>query len=221
MIIKSEDEIYQYLLPNLRLIIDEYNYQYRNLDVAELKQLVEDEFNERDIVFRLAKPFDRLARFEVSKDDGSFGTVDIGIREKNFKIEAKFLRSFLSTHGTPTNKITWEGAFEKDYKWLEQTIKDGKKGKNAFILGWFNVYDRFSQIMQIGEGKGMYPKINPNRLEKLFFLNATGDRTKDIVYDYSIVDTVYSIRIDGYTGARVNASFIGGEDDVFHFVIYW
>ena len=36
-------------------------------------------------------------------------------------------------------------------------IDSDKAGKVAFVIGWFNCVDSFSQLIQLGTGNGAYP----------------------------------------------------------------
>lgn len=102
-------------------------------------------------------------------------------------------------------------------------IKNGKKGNRALVLGWFNGVSRFSEIMQLGEGNGMYPKINQSRKILFPFLNydPQDEKTRSISYLYIKSEKEESISIPGYDKESVTCLFIGKETDKFHFALYY
>ncbi|HCL4448324.1 TPA: hypothetical protein N2D16_004004 [Clostridium botulinum] len=154
---------------------------------------------------------------------------DIVIKAKDFVIEVKYLRNFTSysmrdkSIKHKANKTIWNDAFQKDYDWLCDEIKNGKKGHRASVIGWFNVVKSFSELMQLGSGKGSKPDINKDRIQLFPFLNynPNTNKTKDIFYMYSKAFKEESIKILGYDKEVVNCMFLGTEKDIFHFAIYW
>ncbi|GAA0723636.1 hypothetical protein GCM10008905_16490 [Clostridium malenominatum] len=208
----------KYLISNCLFIIDEFNERYKNLDSDSLRVIANNEYAEADIAIKLGYQFRNMANFNFQGRSS-----DIVIKSKDFIIEVKYLRNFKSKFGTYTNKMTWHDAFEKNYSWLSNEVQKGKKGNRAFVIGWFNAVDRFSEIMQLGEGNGNSPNLNIERSRYFPFLNRYGDskKTKDIFYMYSNAYKEMSIPILGYSEESINCVFIGKEEDKFHFCIYY
>lgn len=152
----------KYLISNCLFIIDEFNEKFEGLSREELKEFADLDFCEADLVVRLGYPFRQLASFNMQGNSR-----DIVVKKKDFVIEVKYLRNFESNSANGTkrrsNKLTWEEAFQKDFNWLCNEIVEGKKGHRTFILGWFNAANRFSEIMQLGQGKGAHPKLNKGK----------------------------------------------------------
>ena len=151
----------KYLVSNCLFIIDEFNEKFKGKDKNSLKTLADTEFNEGDIAIRLGYPFRHMAHFNFQGK-----SCDIVVKSQDFIIEVKYLRNFKAKSKRPSysNKLIWRDAFQRNYDWLCDEIKRGKKGNRAFILGWFNAVNRFSEIMQLGESTGQYPDINNERL---------------------------------------------------------
>lgn len=206
----------KYLISNCLFIIDEFNERFENTPNELIKEYADLQFCEADLVVRLGYPFRQLASFNMQ------GTArDIVVPKKDFVIEVKYLRNFKSNK-TRSNKTMWEDAFEKDYEWLCSEIIAGKKGHRAFVIGWFNAVNRFSEIMQLGEGKGRYPDVNMNRLNLFRFLTckAGSTKTKDVIYKYEQAYKEKTIPIHGHQ-EEVSCIFLGKETDKFHFAIYY
>lgn len=208
----------KYLISNCLFIIDEFNDRYKGVSKEELKVIADTEFNEADLVVRLGYPFRTQANFNMNGCER-----DIEVKSKGFAMEVKYLRNFKSSFNTSTNKLRWKEAFEKDYTWLCNEFINEKKGKRAFILGWFNAYNRFSEIMQMGEGHGYIPKVNKERIDLFPFLNydPKDGTTKSITYMYKEAFKPRQIRIIGYPDAYVDCMFLGTETDKFHFAMYY
>lgn len=209
----------KYLISTCLFIIDEFNERFETKTLDELKLFADMNFCEADLVVRLGYPFRQMASFNMQ------GTArDIVVPKKDFIIEVKYLRNFTSNSSIKSRaaKIVWEEAFQKDYDWLTNEIISGHKGKRAFVIGWFNAVERFSQLMQLGEGQGQYPKINQERLRLFPFLThkADSDRTKDIFYKYEQAFIEKPISIRGYQ-EEVTCIFLGKPDDKFHFALYY
>lgn len=212
----------KYLISYCLSIIDEFNERYKDIDTKCLKDIADLEFNEADLVIRLGYPFRQIANFNMQGN-----AHDIVVKSKDFIIEVKYLRNFISNSRKlgefRTNKLKWSEAFEKDFNWLNDEIKNGKKGNRAFILGWFNVPERqFGDVMQIGESKGQNPPINKHRIGLFPFLNYTPTtaKVKDIRYRYTCAYKEIHISIPGID-EQIDCMFIGNEQDVFHFAMYW
>ena len=119
--------------------------------------------------------------------------------------------------------MPWYEAFEKDYTWLCNEIKEGKQGKRAFVLTWFNATDSLSDLIQLGKGSGNTPIINEERLRLFPFLNKQDVdivKAKDIFYDYTTAYEPQVIKIHGCND-KVNCLFLGKESDKFHIALYW
>lgn len=210
----------KYLISNCLFIIDEFNSRYHDIKIKdELKSIADIQFNEADLVVRLGYPFRQMANFNMQ---GNAHDIVVKMNDKDFVIEVKYLRNF-KTKNTYSNKMKWEEAFQKDYDWLCSEIKNGRKGNRAFVLGWFNAVDRFSQIMQLGQGDGYLPEINEARLSVLPFLNydPSDKKTRSITYMYAEAYKEHHIRIPGYSKESVTCMFLGKETDKFHFAMYY
>lgn len=216
--------IEKYLVSTCLFVIDEFNERFINIAKKEIKKIADTEFSEADIVVRLGYPFKQMANFNMQGTDR-----DIVIKSKDFIIEVKYLRNFTSYSKSnknkkhKSNKTIWNEAFQKDYDWLCNEIKKGKKGNRAFVIGWFNVVNSFSELMQLGDGKGCVPDINKDRIQLFPFLNynPNTNKTKDIFYMYSKAFKEESIKILGYDKEVMNCMFLGKQQDIFHFAIYW
>lgn len=212
----------KYLISNCLFIIDEFNDRYQTVcERDKLKDIADLEFCEADLVVRLGYPFRQMANFNMQGN-----AQDIVVKSKDFIIEVKYLRNFFSKTKSGefrSNKLKWDEAFQKDFNWLCNEIKLGKKGTRAFILGWFNAFERFSDIMQIGQGKGKNPTINQERINLFPFLNYNPQTNKvnDIFYMYSLAYKELNIRIPGYNNEHASCMFVGKPDDKFHFALYW
>jgi hypothetical protein len=209
--------IEKYLLSTCLFIIDEFNDRYNGYDKDQLREISNNDYCEADIVVRLGYPFRQMANFNMQGKAN-----DIVVKSKDFIVEVKYLRNFTSqskySRGN-ANKLTWE-EIEKDFDWLRDEILAGKKGNRAFVLSWFNAVDRFSEIMQLGQGRGVYPDINRNRLALFPFLNTSGNKTKDIFYMYNVAYQELPIMIPGHHH-MIHCMFLGQPTDTFHFAIYY
>ena len=65
-------------------------------------------------------------------------------------------------------------------------IDSDKAGKVAFVIGWFNCVDSFSQLIQFGIGNGAYPLADERKRRYFPFLeaNKVPVYTKDLKYCY-------------------------------------
>jgi len=204
----------KYLVSNCLFIIDEFNDRYIKETNEELKQIADNEFSEADLVVRLGYPFRQMATFNMQGKSS-----DIVVKSKDFIVEVKLLRNWKSRGGN-ANKIPWD-YLQKDFNWLFDEIKKGKQGHRAFVIGWFNAVDRFSQIVQLGKGIGGFPDIDHEKKDYFPFLNNDGNKTKDIFYMYPEAFERLPVRIPGYAGASANCMFFGRLEDKFHMAMYW
>ena len=102
-------------------------------------------------------------------------------------------------------------------------IKDGNKHKRAFIIGWFNCVDNFSQYMQLGTGKGSKPIANEERIAYFPFLKKikVPTLTTDLVYNYATAYRETQLTLIGEDEVDCNCIFLGNENDCFHFALYY
>ena len=63
-------------------------------------------------------------------------------------------------------------------------IDSDKAGKVAYVIGWFNCVDLFSQLIQSGTGTGTYPLADERKKRYFPFLeaNKVPVYTKDLKY---------------------------------------
>lgn len=217
----------QYLLSTCLFIIDEFNEQYKDLPQNELKQIADDKFNEMDICVRIGYPFRQMAHYTVGDSNRraeSKVNHDIFVESKDFKIEVKYLKNWKSSSGTSSGSKNWD-VFQEDFDWLLQEISDKNKGKRAFIIGWFNCVDKFSQFIQLGEGKnvGSKPLASERKICYFPFLRkmSVPTYTTDLVYNYNNAYKPLPVNLIGEVNADYNCLFLGNADDCFHFAIYY
>lgn len=228
-------EIEQYLLISCSLIMDELNEQYKGIfsDLNSKQQLranVNERFSETDLTMRLGHPFRQMVHYNVVDSqllDGEKKNHDLFIESKGFKIEVKFPKNWKSDRNTPSNSKRWD-EYQRDFDWLLGELKLGRKGKCAFVIGWFNYVDYFAQIMQLGErenGKrtGSNPKVSEKRVSYFPFLKSTKEptHTKDLIYDYNCAYEKMTVKQIDCSSINMNCIFLGAETDVFHFAIYY
>ncbi len=215
----------QYLLSTCLFIIDEFNEQYRDLERNQLKKIADEKFNEMDICVRVGYPFKQMAHYTVG-DSGnrtkSKVNHDIDIESKDFKIEVKYLKNWRSASGTSSASKNWI-VYQEDFDWLLQEIGEGKKGKRAFIIGWFNCVERFPQLIQLGEGSGSKPLASERKLCYFPFLRkmTVPTYTTDLVYNFSSAYKPLPVNLIGEADQELNCYFLGNEKDVFYFAIYY
>lgn len=101
----------------------------------------------------------------------------------------------------------------------------GKGGKVAFVIGWFNCVDSFSQLIQLGTGNGAYPLADERKLAYFPFLIKKDknfpNHTKNLTYDYVNAYTESPVRISSERKGKYRCMFIGKKDDKFHFALYY
>ncbi|HCD70276.1 MAG TPA: hypothetical protein DEQ68_06610 [Ruminococcaceae bacterium] len=219
----KEPSINQYLLSTCLFIIDELNEQYSNLSREKLKTIADDKFNEMDITVRLGYPFKQMVHYTVG--DGKGGSKvnhDLYVESKDFKIEIKYLKNWKCNSGTNSASKTWS-EYQKDFDWLIEEINKGYKYKRAFVIGWFNCVDSISQYLQLGSGAGSHPLINEARVAYFPFLRKTKSptHTSDLAYNYERAYSELSLDLIGETNPNCNCLFLGNQDDVFHFAVYY
>lgn len=221
--------IQNYLLSNCLLLIEEMNQKFKHVSREELKYYADHDFSEADLVFLLSYYFKNLVSFNLKGRSG-----DIEVKSLDFLVEVKHLRNTKSSGGNYTNTPNWNDTFQKDFDWLCEHIRKGNKGKRAFILGWFNAVESFSQILHLGlssdnKSGGAMPSVNAERMKLFPFLNVptVNSKTKDVTYMYTT--DIYSndryepstIKVEGLMNNYVNCLFLGKPTDKFHFAIYY
>jgi hypothetical protein len=221
----KEPSISQYLLSTCLFIIDEFNEMYANYTKPELKKIADIKFNEMDIAVRIGYPFRQMVHYTVGdkKDKGaSKSNHDLFVESKDFKIEVKFLKNWNSSSNTSSNSALWK-PFQDDFDWLFKEIDENKKNKRAFVIGWFNCVDYFAQLIQLGVGSGQKPLANEHRISYFPFLRKlkTPTYTSDLVYDYASAYSSQTVKLIGERSGDYQCLFLGNENDVFHFAIYY
>lgn len=218
--------IQNYLISNCLLIIEDLNQRFERFSYEEIQRFAVSQFDESDLVFLIAYPFRNLMKVSMQGKNE-----DIKVRNLDFVIEVKYLYATKSKVGNFTNKREFEESFFKDFIWLVNQIKIGNKGKTAFIIGWFNTYGSFSNIMQLGKKRGKNPPVNIDKVRYFPFLYTPNIdcRVNDISYRYSLSDSIYAgetyipdtISIPDLREGKVNCIFLGKKSDKFHFAIYY
>lgn len=208
----------KYLISNCLFIIDEFNDKYKNISKEELAHIANNEYSEADMVVRLGYPFRQMATFNMQGKSKEAGN-DIIVKSKDFKMEVKLLKNYKSKGGT-SNSTVWS-EIERDFDWILDEARGGNSGRRAFVVGWFNVVDRFSQIVQLGRGRGAFPDIDHRRMSYFPFLYNHGEKTKDITYMYSSAYKELLVKSLYYEKDNLKCMFFGSEEDVFHLAVYW
>lgn len=215
--------IEQYLLSTCLFTIDELNEQYRGLSKEALKEIADNKYNEMDITVRLGYPFKQMVHYTVGDgNNGSKVNHDLYVESKDFKIEIKYLKNWKSQSGTNSASKPW-AEYQKDFDWLIEEIEKGYKHKRAFVIGWFNCVDSITRFLQLGTSPGHKSLVNEEWLAYFPFLRKTKVPTynSDIVYNYDKAYTELSLDLIGETIPNCNCLFLGNEDDVFHFAVFY
>lgn len=200
--------------------IDEVNEENKDKDDSELKLIADTVYSEANFIFKLTNPIRHLTDVYltgVPKEKGN----DIVVKSLGFKIEVKYPKNGKCKTGTYSSSFNWD-RMEKDFEWLFNEIKQGKKGKRAFIIGWFNTGNSFSNLVQLGLPSGPKPDINTDRFEYFPFINKTdSNKTKDIFYQYGDAYKELTVKIKGHAGESANCMFFGKPSDKFHIALYY
>lgn len=190
------------------------------------KKEANERYVERDWVYKLGEHFKELAYYEVQDTNNNQSHHDIYIPSKEFTIEVKYLKNWDSSSKTKSASKNYK-SYEKDFLWLENEIKSGRKNKCAFILIWFNCIDYFGQVMQIGTYHGIKNPVNLERLIYFPFLMSsnpdnTAILTKELQYNYErIFPCQLDLNIIGKGNVNMNCIFLGNKDDRIHIAIYY
>ena len=214
--------IEKYLLSTCLFTIDEFNEMYKSLSKNELKEIADTQYNEMDICVRIGDPFKNI---HYTVGDGnknrSKSNHDLYLKSKDFKIEIKYLKNWKSESGTKSSSKNWK-EYQIDFDWLEQELKENN-GKRAFVIGWFNCVDKFSQLMQLGDAPGSRPLVDEKKLVYFPFLKRLSipTYTQDLIYNYKSSYEEKSIEPIGEKYSNMKCMFLGNEADKFHFAIYY
>ncbi len=96
--------IEQYLVANCLYVIDEFNILYKGCDKPELKIEADEMFNEIDITVRLGQPFKQNAYYTAGESarmkKAKKINHDLYIAQRDFKIEVKYLKNWISSANT-------------------------------------------------------------------------------------------------------------------------
>ena len=217
----------QYIVANCLYTIDEFNILYRGWDKPELKIEADEKFNEMDITVRIGYPFKQNAHYTAGESarikKAQKINHDLYIAQRDFKIEVKYLKNWISSANTRAASKNWS-VFQQDFDWLMDEIDSDKVGKVAFVIGWFNCVDSFSQLIQLGTGNGAYPLADERKRRYFPFLeaNKVPVYTKDLKYCYkkAYMELPLDLISFKYNGIY-RCIFILEEKDKFHFAIYF
>lgn len=218
----EEPSIEKYFLSTCLFTIDEFNEMYKTLSKEELKEIADNEYNEMDICVKIGSPFKNV---HYTVGDGKKGKIkvnhDLYIKSKDFKVEVKYLKNWTAGNGGKCASKSWT-EYQDDFDWLEDELKKNK-GKRAFIIGWFNCVDKFSQLIQLGGTRGGRPLVDESRLVYFPFLQRAykPTYTKDLVYNYDCSYEEIKVKLKGRRRHCMNCIFLGNEQDKFHFAIYY
>lgn len=221
----NRPSINQYLVSTCLLIIDELNDIYGNLSKEELRLIANEKFNEMDLTVKIGYPFRNMVHYSVGdkKENKNKNNHDLFIESKDFIIEVKYLKNWRTgKKNTSSNSKRWS-EYQKDFDWLISEIDDGNKHKRAFVIGWFNCVEYFSQLMQLGNESGPKPSLNEERVKYFPFLNKLKipTYTTDLEYMYSMAYKEMPLTLIGNHNGNYNCMFLGNEKDCFHFAIYY
>lgn len=207
--------IEEYLKIACQLVIDEFNEEYRQIDSKEeLRKIANEQFSLLDMCNRIGGIFKTKVHYRVN---------NIIVNNNDFNISLHYLKSYKSDKGNLSNRKPWK-EHKSQFKWIEDEISLGNKGKNAYIICWFNCIDTFCQVMQLGQSTGSNPYINDNRFIYFPFLKKTNipAKTLDIEYNYSQSYEKLKVNIIGCNkDIDYRCMFVGTKEDKLHFAIYY
>ena len=216
----------KYLLSTGLFIIDEFNEQYQSLTKNQLKEVADNRFNEMDICVRLGYPFRQMVHYTYGDDKTKNATKvnhDLYVASKDFKIEVKYLKNWKSNSGRNHSASKNWDVYQTDFDWICREIAEGRKGKSAFVIGWFNCVDHFSQLIQLGKTSGSKPLADETKTCYFPFLHRmkAPTYTSDLIYDYSQAYEASPVPLIGDTNENIKCLFLGQSTDAFHFAIYY
>lgn len=98
-----------------------------------------------------------------------------------------------------------------------------KYNRVAFVIGWFNCVESFSQLIQLGKGGGAYPLVDERKLSYFPFLKRDKEPTiaKDLRYNYANAYKVLPVNPISERIGEYNCMFLGSPQDCFHFAVYY
>jgi hypothetical protein len=220
--------IEKYLLSTCLFVIDDFNDEHKGIKVysPELSEIAKKS-SEQNLVFRIGYPFGHRATYSVQTDKGGKkGFSDIEVKSKNFKIEVKFLKKHKSNDGnTDSGKMGWK-PIQDDFDWLQNEIERGNKGQCAFVMGWYNTTERFSELAQIGRERienSKDFKVSPDKEVYFPFIKYNSERnTKSVTYKYekAFEPNELPLKIKS-NNKKMHCIFLGQPDDKFHVAIYY
>lgn len=103
---------------------------------------------------------------------------DIIIDYNDFEVEVKYWRNWAAGKSSRT-KGKWSANFESAMIWLCDEIKNGKKGKRAFIAGWCTVFG-WNGLLQLGSTTGKNPDVNKERIHMFRFFQVMMESYKPL-----------------------------------------
>ena len=221
-----QPSIEQYLVANCLSIIDEFNILYKDCENKELKKEADEKFNEMDLTVRVGYPFKQTVHYTAGEGGKARKELkinhDLYVEQKDFKIEIKYLKNWKSSSDTWAASKKWS-EFQQDFDWLMDEIDADNQGKVAFVIGWFNCVDSFSQLIQLGKGRGAHPIVNESRRCYFPFLKREKEptRTTDLKYNYPLAYKELDVIPISDRSKEYHCMFLGNEDDKFHFAIYY
>ncbi|MDE7430637.1 MAG: hypothetical protein K2N34_01765 [Lachnospiraceae bacterium] len=107
----EEPKVEQYLMATCLSIIDEFNILYRGYNQNQLKREADEKFNEMDITVRVGYPFKQTVHYTVGESAKTKKAQkinhDLFVEQRNFKIEIKYLKNWVSTSDTRSVIKSW------------------------------------------------------------------------------------------------------------------
>ena len=96
----TQRSLEKYLLSTCLFVIDDFNERYKDIpSQSDLKWEADTCYTEADLVVRLGYPFRQMANFSLKTSKGKEGSFnDIVVKEKDFRIEVKYIRNSKSNN---------------------------------------------------------------------------------------------------------------------------
>jgi hypothetical protein len=217
----------KYLESICRIIVDEFNLisRHERLVSNSMKaRYAVTNIHEEDIVFRLGFVFRQMARYR------SRGA-DIQVPYKEFEIQVKYLRYWYTDKESYTgrNKLSWKH-IKKDYEWLFKNIKDGRKGKCAFVVCWSPAIP-WNELIPLGIEGGANPTVNPSRIGLFPFLDSPGGGFDNVKRDDTktegrfplpiIIDGSVDFELPTRAEHHVDWKLYGTSADMLNILVYY